>query len=68
MGPIGVDNSELINIEIEDEYKAKQAYIEHLMGGKGKGFSSDQSDLKDDKENMNNERLLARLTNAAASA
>ena len=42
-GPIGVDNSELINIEIEDEYKAKQRYIEHLMGGKGnqKRFTSD---------------------------
>ena len=27
IGPIGVDNSELINIEIENEFKEKNQYI-----------------------------------------
>ena len=26
-GPIGVDNSELINIELEDEYKERHQYL-----------------------------------------
>ena len=30
-GPIGVDNSELINIELEQEFKQKNQYIEGLM-------------------------------------
>lgn len=33
-GPIGVDNSELINIELEEEYKAKNKLIEGLIGSK----------------------------------
>lgn len=38
MGPIGVDNSELINLEMEEEYKAKNYYLENLVnGGKLKG-------------------------------
>jgi hypothetical protein len=32
-GPIGVDNSELINLEVEDEFKAKNQYLENLVNG-----------------------------------
>lgn len=32
-GPIGVDNSELINIEVEDDFKAKNLYLENLVNG-----------------------------------
>ena len=36
-GPIGVDNSELINMELEEEFKARNQYIENLVnGGKGR--------------------------------
>jgi len=70
MGPIGVDNSELINLEIEDEFREKQHYIDNLMGGKPaqKKLTSDGSISKEDKENLKNERLLQRLTIAAAAA
>jgi hypothetical protein len=34
VGPIGVDNSELINLEVEDEFKAKNQYLEQLVNGK----------------------------------
>ena len=30
-GPIGIDNSELINIEVEQEYKHKNQQIQNLM-------------------------------------
>ena len=33
-GPIGVDNSELINLEVEDDFKAKNQYLEQLVNGK----------------------------------
>jgi hypothetical protein len=32
-GPIGIDNSEFINIEIEEEYKQKNKYIQGLVDG-----------------------------------
>ena len=32
-GPIGIDNSEFINIEIEEEYKEKNKYIQKLVDG-----------------------------------
>ncbi len=35
-GPIGVDNSELINMEMEEEFKARNQYIENLVNG-GRG-------------------------------
>jgi hypothetical protein len=64
-GPIGVDNSELINIEIEEEYKQKNQYIEHLMHGKKSGDKSSYIGSSEDKENHHNERLMQRLTDAA---
>ena len=32
-GPIGIDNSEFINIEIEEEFKEKNQYIQSLVDG-----------------------------------
>lgn len=32
-GPIGIDNSEFINIEIEEEFKEKNQYIQNLVDG-----------------------------------
>lgn len=75
-GPIGIDNSELINIELEQEYKHKNDQIQNLMHPKqrpqtaytqmtGGAEPSTQHDLED-KENIQNQRLLERLTLAAA--
>jgi hypothetical protein len=38
-----VDNSELINLEIEEEYKQKNQYLQHLMSGKNPQKSADKS-------------------------
>jgi hypothetical protein len=35
-GPIGVDNSEFINLEMEEEFKAKNQYLENLVNGNKK--------------------------------
>lgn len=63
-GPIGVDNSELINLEMEDEYKEKNHYIKNLMHG-GRQERSEGTDTEN-KENIDNQRLLERLTVAAS--
>ena len=60
-GPIGVDNSELINIELEEEYKERHNYIDRLQGKRG----NDRSNDREDKENVHNQRLMQRLTAAA---
>lgn len=71
-GPIGVDNSELINIEIEDEYRAKNQYLESLVKGKKSLQNINESNIdhsqmkNDNKENEDNQRLLDRLTVAAS--
>ena len=66
-GPVGVDNSELINIEIEHEYRQKNQYIQKLVNG---GITTDNSEngvSHDNKENMiDNQRLMDRLTVAAS--
>ena len=73
MGPIGVDNSELINIEIEEEYKEKNQYIQNLVSGKQKKGTNDKSQMstnnasEQNKENITNDRLMQRLTKAANS-
>ena len=61
--PIGVDNSELINLEIEHEFKEKNKYIQNLVEG-GK-ISQEDPNLSEDKENIENQRLMQRLTQAA---
>lgn len=35
-GPIGIDNSEFINIEIEEEFKEKNQYLQNLVDGYNK--------------------------------
>lgn len=63
VGPIGVDNSELINLEVEDEFKVKNQYLDNLVsrGGAQKSQMVGSSDYEN-KENENNQRLLDRLT------
>lgn len=66
-GPIGVDNSEVINIEMERELRKRNRYIASLYGEKqhdgamsegeegpidGDGFT------KVERENLENEKLL----------
>ena len=67
VGPIGVDNSELINIEIENEFKERNQYIQNLVEG-NKGEDSTDPTQSEDKENKNNNRLMQRLTQAATHA
>ena len=71
-GPIGIDNSEFINIEIEEEFKEKNTHIQKLVDGyktKETQHHSDDDTLEDEdgnKENQHNQRLLDRLSTAAA--
>ena len=58
-GPIGVDNSELIGMEMEQEVKERNMYIEKLSGVLARGGDSEGA------EKENNEKLLERLTSAA---
>ena len=54
-GPIGVDNSELINIEMEGEFKEKNRYIQNLVSGsKGNGNNNESEYTREDKENIDN--------------
>ena len=50
-GPIGIDNSEFINIEIEQEYKEKNKYINNLSYKKKEETEDDEDG---DKENHDN--------------
>ena len=63
-GPIGVDNSEVINIEMERELRRRNRYIASLYGEKaiekGEGDESenefDEDGLKpEERENLENE-------------
>lgn len=65
-GPIGVDNSELINMELEEEFKARNQYIENLVNGGKARLAYQESQQQEDKENQNNQKLLERLTSAAS--
>lgn len=71
-GPIGVDNSEVINIEMERELRRRNRYIASLYGEKAienEGDSEgefDEDGLKpEERENLENEKLLQRLYKAA---
>lgn len=48
-GPIGVDNSEVINLEMERDLKKKQ---KKLLGAKG-NFESDDEDQLNEEEREN---------------
>ena len=75
-GPIGIDNSEVINIEQERELKKRDKYYRELAEGyQGKQTDEEDEDqlLDEDegnldeqtRENLINERLLKRLYKAA---
>jgi hypothetical protein len=66
-GPIGVDNSEVINIEAERELRQRNRYIDGLYGEKkNDGALSDGEDgpvdedgfTQVERENLENEKLL----------
>jgi len=64
-GPIGVDNSEVINIEMERELRRRNRYIASLYGekqmneGDGSDNEFDEDGLKpEERENLENEKLL----------
>jgi hypothetical protein len=56
-GPIGVDNSEFINIEIEEEYKQKNKYIQGLVDGYSKknGKIATEDNEEEDSDNDQNQ-------------
>lgn len=74
-GPIGVDNSEVINLEQERELKKRDQYYANLADQKPSRASGDSDDefagddeanMDDqDRENLANEQLLKRLYKAA---
>ena len=68
-GPIGIDNSELINLEVEEEYKEKNQYLLNLASGKGSSQVNQQpheTDMSEDtKQYVHNEKLFQRLTAVA---
>lgn len=60
MGPIGVDNSEFINLEMEKEFRAKNQHILELAHGKRQDTEGEEEDEGAyDKEN---DKFLNRLT------
>ena len=68
---IGIDNSEVINLEVEREVQRRNKYLANLADNKP--ISEDQEDSEDDmdgseqhKEDRVNEKLLKRLYKAAA--
>lgn len=61
-GPIGVDNSEVINLEMERELKRKHKHL----NPSAHADEEDSDNLpEDERENLGNERLLNRLYKAA---
>ena len=65
-GPIGVDNSEFINIEMERDLRRRNRYIASLYGEKNQNEEgeNEEGDLdedgltKEERENLENEKLL----------
>ena len=76
-GPIGIENSELVNLEMENDFKKKSKYIFKLNS---KDHTDDQDQYQgyvdeegvyhgvdqDEKLFKENEKLLQRLTNVAS--
>lgn len=63
-GPIGVDNSEVINIEAERELRQKNSHIYGLKKNNGALSDSEDGPVDEDgftqveRENLENEKLL----------
>ena len=75
-GPIGIDNSEVINLEVETQFKKKNNHVLKLNNIEAnqeleneKGYIDEQGIFhgvdQDEKLFKENERLLQRLTNVA---
>eukprot|EP00351_Strombidinopsis_sp_SopsisLIS2011_P000833 CAMPEP_0116882236 /NCGR_PEP_ID=MMETSP0463-20121206/14436_1 /TAXON_ID=181622 /ORGANISM="Strombidinopsis sp, Strain SopsisLIS2011" /LENGTH=109 /DNA_ID=CAMNT_0004535155 /DNA_START=432 /DNA_END=764 /DNA_ORIENTATION=- len=62
LGPIGIGNSEVINIEMETEFKKKNQYLMNLAEGRRQDFESDEDASEEVRQNAQNEKLLQRLT------
>jgi hypothetical protein len=63
-GPIGVDNSEVINLEIEREYKLKNKHLTNDHSG-SQNDEEGQELTQEERENITNAKLLDRLYKAA---
>jgi hypothetical protein len=63
-GPIGVDNSEVINLEIEREYKLKNKHLTNDQTGE-KDDEAGEDLTQEERENITNAKLLDRLYKAA---
>lgn len=63
-GPIGVDNSEVINLEIEREYKRKNKHLTNDPHGE-QADDDEEDQTQEERENQNNAKLLDRLYKAA---
>jgi len=69
-GPIGIDNSEVINLEIEKDVEKRNRYLQQLVRKQTSEVSEveEESDISGDKqanENRTNEKLLKCLYKAA---
>ena len=63
-GPIGVNNSEVINIEMERQFKLRNRYLDNLAAN-GRDDDSDDDANYSEKLNADNEKLLQRLYKVA---
>lgn len=71
-GPIGIDNSEVINLEIEKDVEKRNRYLAGLVRKQTSEVSEVDEDVDSnaeqdagDKESRANEKLLKRLYKAA---
>jgi hypothetical protein len=64
-GPIGVDNSEVINLEIEREYKRKNKHLTANDQNDEKNDEDGEDLTQEERENISNAKLLDRLYKAA---
>lgn len=64
-GPIGVDNSEVINLEMEREHKRKSKNLANHNAGATDNEDDEEGLCDEDRENLKNQKLLNRLYRAA---
>jgi|DEB0MinimDraft_12_1074336.scaffolds.fasta_scaffold23492_2 hypothetical protein len=78
-GPIGIDNSEVINLEVETEFKTKHSHVLKLNNAESNteidnahGYVDENGEYhpvdQDEKLFKENERLMQRLTVAASKS
>jgi hypothetical protein len=54
LGPIGIDNSEVINIEVEKEVQKRNRYLANLADNKGTSENQDEEDDSGEETEENN--------------